>query len=82
MSDRLALATAFVAALHAASRKRPQSWRSVASIGRAAGIDDSTELARAVRDAVNAGLVYHRADDGHVLLTDKGRLLAATPIKS
>lgn len=81
MPDRLALATAFVAALHTASRKRPQSWRSVHSIARDAGIKDPAELARAVRDAVNAGLIYHRVDDGCVLLTDKGRLAAATPIK-
>lgn len=73
MPDRLALATAFVVALHTASRKRPQSWRSARSIGRDAGIEDPAELAQAVRDAVNAGLIYHRVDDGCVLLTDKGQ---------
>jgi len=36
---------------------------------------------QAVRDAVTAGLMYWRADDDFVLLTDKGRLLAGTPIK-
>jgi hypothetical protein len=73
MPDRLALATAFVAALHAASHKNPASWRPARSIGRAAGIEDPAEFAQAVRDAVNAGLIYHRVDDGYVLLTDKGR---------
>ena len=81
MADRLALATAFVVALNNASCKRPQSWRSAGSIGKAAGIDDPAQLAQAVRDAVTAGLVYHRVDDGFVLLTDKGRLAAGTPIK-
>lgn len=81
MSDRLALATVFVAALRAASRSRPQSWRSAASIGKAAGIEDPAELSRAVRDAVTAGLVYRRVEDDVVLLTDKGRLLVGTPIK-
>lgn len=81
MPDRLALATAFVAALHAASRKSPHAWRAARSIGNAAGIEEPGELAQAVRDAVNAGLVYHRVDDGFVLLTDKGRLAASTPIK-
>lgn len=81
MPDRLALATAFVAALHTAGRKNAASWRPVRSIGRDAGIEDPGELAQAVRDAVNAGLVYHRVDDGFVLLTDRGRLAASTPIK-
>lgn len=82
MSDRLALATAFVAALHQTSRKRPQAWRSAGSIGKTAGIEDPSLLAQAIRDAVTAGLVYRRVNDDFVLLTDKGRLLAATPIKS
>ena len=80
MPDRLSLATAFVAALHAAS-KNPGSWWPARSIGHAAGIEDPDQLEQALRDAVTAGLVYRRVDDDCVLLTDKGRLLAATPIK-
>lgn len=79
--DRFDRAANFVTTLQAASRRNPGSWRPVASIGRAAGIEDPAELAMALRDAVNAGVVFHRVDDGHVLLTDKGRLAAATPIK-
>ena len=77
MPDRLFQAAAYVTALQTATRKNPQSWRPVASIGRAAGIEDPDQLAQAVDDAVSAGLIYHRVDDGNVLLTDKGRSLAA-----
>lgn len=49
MPDRLFQAAAFVTALQAASRKNPRSWRSVASIGRDAGIEDPAELTQAVR---------------------------------
>jgi hypothetical protein len=55
MPDRLFQGAAFVTALQTAARKNPGSWRSVTSIGRDAGIDDPSELSRAVRDAVNAG---------------------------
>lgn len=77
MTDRLALATAFVAALHAASRKNPGSWRPAKSIGHAAGIEDPAQVAQAVGDAVAAGLIDWRLDDDYVLMTNKGRGIAA-----
>ena len=78
MPDRLALATAFVAALHTASRKNPGSWRPASSIGHgAATAEDPDQLEQTLRDAVNAGLIFRRADD-HVLLTDKGHGVAGS----
>jgi hypothetical protein len=76
MPDRLALATAFVAALHSANRKTPGSWRPVASIGKAASITDPAQLDEAVRDAERAGLVECWTDGSHVRLTTKGRAAA------
>lgn len=75
--DRLFQAAAFATALQTAASRNPGSWRTVAAIGKAAGIEDPAELAQAVRDAVDAGLVYHRVEDGYVLRTGKGRGVAA-----
>jgi len=77
MPTRLALAANFVTALQAASRRNPSSWRPVASIGRDAGIADPEQLEQAARDAERAGLVERWADGSHVLLTAKGRGVAA-----
>jgi len=77
MPDRLARAAAFVTALQAASRRNPNSWRPVSSIGRGAGITDPDELKQAARDAERAGLVERWADGSHVLLTAEGRGAAA-----
>jgi len=73
MPSRLSLATAFVAALHAASRRNPHAWRRTRAIGLCAGIEEPEQLSQAVQDAVAAGLVYWRLDDDCVVLTDKGR---------
>lgn len=73
MSERLALAAAFVAALHAASRRNPRPGAATKAIGRAAGISDPGQLELAVRDAEVAGLVESWADGSHVRLTPKGR---------
>jgi len=75
--SRLALAADFVTALQNASRRNPASWLPAGMIGKAAGIENPDELAQAVCDAVYAGLVYRRDDNGCVLLTDKGRAAAA-----
>jgi len=76
MLSRLARAADFVTALQAASRQKPASWHSIASIGEAAGItDDPAQLEQAAGDAERAGLVERWSN--HVQLTAKGRRLAA-----
>ena len=74
--DRLATAAAFVTALFALSRHSPRAWRRADAVGRSAGIAGQ-QLEQAIADAVLAGLVDRRVDDGAlVLLTSRGRALA------
>ena len=74
--DRLATAAAFVTALFALSRHSPRAWRRADAVGRSAGIAGQ-QLEQAIADAVLAGLVDRRVDDGAlVLLTNRGRALA------
>ena len=74
--DRLACAAAFVARLFTVSRRTPRAWRRTDAVGKSAGIVGQ-RLEQAVADAVRAGLVDRRVDDGAlVLLTGRGRALA------
>jgi len=74
--DRLATAAAFVTALFDLSRHSPRAWRRADAVGRSAGIVGQ-QLERTIVDAVQAGLVDRRVDDGAlVLLTSRGRALA------
>jgi hypothetical protein len=74
--DRLATAAAFVTALFDLSRSSPRAWRRAGAVGRSAGIAGQ-QLEQAIADAVLAGLVDRRVDDGAlVLLTSRGRALA------
>jgi hypothetical protein len=74
--DRLATAAAFVTALFDLSRHSPRAWRRADAVGRSAGIAGQ-QLEQAIADAVQAGLVDRRVDDGAlVLLTSRGRALA------
>ena len=73
---RLACAATFVTALFDVSRHSPRSWRRADAVGRSAGIVGQ-QLDQAIADAVQAGLVDRRVDDGAlVLLTSRGRALA------
>ena len=72
----LATAAAFVTALFDLSRHSPRAWRRADAAGRSAGVVGQ-QLEQAIADAVQAGLINRRVDDGAlVLLTSRGRALA------
>ena len=74
--DRLTLAIKFVAALHDASRRNPESWRRISAIGARTGIKGA-QLDQVVADAVTLGLVKRRVDDpSFVTLTNEGWAIA------
>ena len=58
------------------SRRSPKAGRLADAVGRSAGITGQ-QLEQAIADAVQAGLIDRRVDDGGlVLLTSRGRVLA------
>lgn len=71
--DAIALATRFVAALHAGTRGKPGQFRSIADCAERAGIAKPADIERAMRTAEAGGLLVVHVSEPMVMLTAKGR---------